>query len=396
MAKNPVKSWNNQELSGQGTAAATALPDLNAETYPFEVVQNLLDQAAYFNLYSSPEQKKYNVAITHLQSGKIIGFNIREQLHRFVITMHTPDDGKRLKVTNQIGEKMGRFTSRWLIIPDDFAARPAVEPPLTGFDPYKSQRFVMLDGVCRFGDSADSFYGFGTGRTYPVTENGKHELLVAAVGNITTGFGKFAGLEGTYTYCGSLTPERGFVGSLLCRVVDPEGVLHSKKTLKEPTSVLPPEKNVAYFLFRGQKKDRSEKTGYRFGPAGEVTGLNVHQQLRDFHLDAALKNHDGVQSETKLGSVIGSMNAAIIFNLLNPGAPGTSDAPIAFQSFNEYSFLTPQGENLGNITCGRCGRTHFQVKFQNCPQTIGTPFRRFWFACRRNGSVCGHSGHNVR
>ena len=36
----------------------------------------------------------------------------------------------------------------------------------------------------------------------------QQKLLIGAVGNITAGFGKFAGLEGTYTYCGALMPDR--------------------------------------------------------------------------------------------------------------------------------------------------------------------------------------------
>ncbi len=388
MANNQVSFKSSASTAD---VSATTLPDLNAETYPFEVVQNLLDQAAYFNFYSTPEQKKHNVEIIHHQSGKVIGFNIREQLHRFVIKMH-PEDGKGLKAVNRISEQMGRFSSRWLIIPDDFAARPAIEPPITKFDSSRSQRFVMLDGVCKFGDGADSFYGFGAGCTYPVTENGQHKLLVAAVGNITVGFGKFAGLEGTYTYCGSLMPERGFVGNLLCRVIDADGVLNTGKTITESASVLPPEKNVAYLLFRGQKKDRSQKTEYRFGSAGEVIGLNVHQQLREFYLDASAKGRGGAQTEAKLGTVIGSMQAAIIFNLLNPGAPGTSDAPIAFQSFNEFSFFNSQGENLGIITAdGSEGRT-FKLKLKNAPGQTALRFGGFGRLIEGTGQFAGIQG----
>lgn len=398
---------HNLDPQSQHEAASSSLPDINAETYPFETVQRLLDQAAYFNLYSLPEQKISNIEIRPHSSGEIIGFNIREQLHRFVITMHVPNDSAGVRATNQIGERLGRFTARWLIIPDGFTARPAVEPPLTAFDPHRSQRFVMLNGTCRFGDGKDGFNGFGTGRTYPIIENGQRKLLVAAVGNITSGFGKFAGCEGTYTYCGSFTSERGFVGSLVCRVMDSEGILHDEKSLPNLEADPAREQGVTYLLFRGQKKDRSQKTTYRFGSSGEVTGLNVNQQLRQFHLDASAYGHGGLRSVANLGPVIGAMKAAIIFNLLNPGAPGTSESPIPFQSYNEFGFFDRRGESIGSIIAdGGEGRT-FNMKLKGAPGQSALRFGGFgpvvegtdWFAgiqgMMSDNSVVGVAPHAI-
>jgi len=39
------------------------LPDLNAETYPFSVVQHLIDQAAYINAYAICDTNQTNSQI---------------------------------------------------------------------------------------------------------------------------------------------------------------------------------------------------------------------------------------------------------------------------------------------------------------------------------------------
>src|SRR3989442_7523 len=84
------------------------------------------------------------------------------------------------------------------------AALPDRDPPETGLDVSRSQRFVMFDSVCMFENGIDGFRGFGTGRTYPMHVGSQPQLFAAAVGSILEGFGKFKGHQGTYTYCGSL------------------------------------------------------------------------------------------------------------------------------------------------------------------------------------------------
>src|SRR5262249_11305815 len=155
----------------------------------------------------------------------------------------------------------------------------------TLLDPSRSQRFAMIGGICKFGDGEDGFYGFGTGRTFPMTVNGRAQLLVGAVGSILEGFGKFQGLEGTYTYCGSLAPDRGFQGNLLCRVMDPKGSLRTESSLPYRRSVTGPESEYTYIIFRGQKKTKDAHTSYTFGPDGLPSGFQLEQELRIVHLD---------------------------------------------------------------------------------------------------------------
>src|SRR5207237_783116 len=101
----------------------------------------------------------------------------------------------------------------------------------TLFDPWCSQRFVMLNCGFTFSNSQDGFQGYGIGRTFPAAVHGRPKCLVSAVGNIMAGCGKFEALEGTYVLTGTLTPDLGFLGSITCRVVDPDGKLRTEREI---------------------------------------------------------------------------------------------------------------------------------------------------------------------
>lgn len=342
------KEQSSQVSSSNTATPAATLPDINAETYPFDMVMHLLDEAAYFTMFSIPTRGQSRTILPSGSSHGPIGIDVREALHRFSITVQPPSrDG--LNVNNTVGEKLAYFEHRWMFAPDGFAALPQREPPGTVFDPSRSQRFVMLDSVCKFENGEDGFHGFGTGRTFPVPADGQSQVLAGAVGNIMEGWGKFRGLVGTYTYCGSISPEVGFTGSFLCRVMDPEGVLRTQKSLPEIQRVESPEQDVAYVLFRGQKRDRSDKTLYIFGNTGSVDGLELHPQIRLFHLDCAIDGRGRLLSTASVGPVVGRMPAWIFFNVLNPGAPGSATAPIRFKDYDDYIFTDRYGATIGSF-----------------------------------------------
>ncbi|MEK6279434.1 MAG: hypothetical protein AABN95_03695 [Acidobacteriota bacterium] len=376
------------QSTGSASARAPALPDINTETYPFERVQYLLDEAAYFNLYSIPEESE-RTAIRAGSGDGCVGFRIREKLHRFDVRVQPPVRSVGLRATNSVGERVGSMSHRWLLCPDDFAALPDRDPTPTSLDPTRQQRFVMLDGECLLGECGDGFRGFGTGTTFPASDG---TLLVAAVGDVMEGRGRLKGLVGTYTYCGSLSSGEGFRGSFMLRLMDPQGVLKTEGTLPDQQSIEWPEQGITYLILRGQKKDRRAKTSYSFGPDGQVNGLAVTQQLRLIEVDASSSRRGGLRSVKSVGPVIGKMDANIAFNLFNPGAPGTGLSPIPFASYNEYHFYDRDGDTVGSFVAdGGEGRT-FTMELAGAPGQRALRFGGFGPLMKGTGPFSGIEG----
>jgi hypothetical protein len=338
--------------SGGAGARGAAPPGAAASgAYSAEVLQRLVDQAAYFNAFSLPDtgRRRGDVAIRVQGDGnnQVVGFRVDEDLHRFRVNVEPPTAEGGLRATNAVGESYGRFSHRWMLVPDDFVAAPDREPPPTALDPSRSQRFVMLDGVCRFGDQ-DGFRGFGAGVTFPVTVGGRAQLLAATVGTIVEGFGTFRGHEeGTYLHCGSLSADAGFTGNMALRVMDAAGTLRTSGRLPALRPRRAPEQDITYLVFRGQAVEDDPVTP-RVGPDGQLLGLTVVQGLRLISLNSGASGGGGVRGASRVGQVIGRITAHVDFNPSYPG--GTALNPIPFTTFDELSFTDGAGRDLGGFT----------------------------------------------
>jgi hypothetical protein len=337
--------------SGRSAPVAPPLPELglrNNELSP-EVFQHRVDCAAHFNMFSIPDASASSATIPAPGVlGGIIGMRISEALHRFEIVTYPPEGGTPLTARNIIGEAVGKFNHRWVLMPDDFTATADREPPPTVLVPSKSQRFVMLDGLCTFGDGQDGFRGFGCGRTLPTIVNGRSELLVTAVGAIIEGFGKFKDHdEGTYVYCGTLAPERGFTGNVLLRVVDVEETIRTENALPAIEAIPHPDPETVYLLFRGQAIPADPVTP-RLAPDGRPAGLTVDQSVRLLTLDFKAGGRRGLQSTDRIGPLTGKITAHVTFDPSSPG--GAVSNPIPFTSYDEFVFFDRQGSTIGAVT----------------------------------------------
>jgi hypothetical protein len=381
---------NNQLENSPGVSTATAAKPAPESSYSAEVVQRLLDRAAYFQLYSSPADRQAKTGDQHTgglirNADYIIGQVICERLQRFEVVMQSPTNRRGLRASNVVGDEIGTFHSRWLFCPDGFEALPDCEPPATRFDPSKRQRFVMLDGECRLGDKGDGFRGFGTGTTFPMN-GGK--LLTAAVGNVMEGRGRLEGLVGTYTYCGSLSVTEGFRGSLMLRVMDPQGAIQTTRTLRSVDGKSWPESDVTYLMFRGQAKE-TDKVTPLIGDSGKPTGLNVAQQLRLFQINGDVRGRSGLRSSSDVGQVIGEIDAQIIFNPAAPG--GDALSPIPYTAFDEYKF-TDRRQSIGSLFIDEGEGRTFNLEVVGAPGQPAIRFGGFGPILRGTGSLEGAEG----
>jgi hypothetical protein len=383
-----------QSKTNSGAAAASApspqLPDLNAGRYPFELVQRLVDRASWINVFAIPtaNQSKTEIRAPGKSNG-IFGAGCSEILRRFEINMTLPSLESGVKATNIVGEAAGKLDLRWMLIPDDFLARPGLSPPPTILDPSRSQRFVIQEGTFAFGNGQDGFRSFGTGRTFPTWSNEEPELVAAAIGNLSEGFGKFTGLEGNYVLSGHITKNQAFLGDILVRVVDPNAILRATTALPPIESTADSERGITYLSMRSQKSGPGMLTTFNLATDGQVRGVNVPQELRQVHVGFSTQGNEGFRSEIKIGSTIGE---EIGFVHTAPGGAGTADAPLAFQGVGDYWFTDSEGHVVGTFTAQFLEGRNFAMELAGAPGQQAFRFGFFGPLLKGTGCFSGHQG----
>ncbi len=385
-------------LPSNGTPPA--LPDVNYETYPYDLVQHLLNQTADFNMYATPVPG-------HLASATLTpghpedffgidggyGLDILCDLRRFDSTIHMPSVDMGVGATEQVGESSGRYRARWLFSATDLAWTPGQNPSPGIFDAWYSQRFNMLDCRFEFGNQehpVNAFDAYGIGRTYPMMVHGRPVLLAAGVGNLMQGYGKFAGLEGTFVMTGTITPDLGFRGSITFRAVDPDGRIRTDDELGSLTSISDPDPSSTFMVMHGEKKNRNVKTTFGPPPGGGLVSLITPSQMRAAQFNFTASGHRGLKTSLQIGPHFGDMTATVFFNLLAP--PGTAQKPVPFTTDELYTFLNSDGEIIATLTAGVVEGISFDLKFPAAPGQPGVRFAGFGPITGGTGPLAGARG----
>ena len=361
------------------SATAPVLPDVNAETYPFDFVQYLLDQTANFSMFTAPEQSHPEDLLLTPDANDWFSINggyglvIRNSLHRFDSFVQPPATDE-LRVSQAVGEAIGSLRANWLFCADDFDWTPGKLPPPAIYDPWNPQRFAVVDSLFSF-TGADRFHGYGVGHTFPIVVDNQPKLLAAAVGNLMKGEGKFRDREGTFVMTGSITPELGFVGHISLRVFDPEGVLRTSREAPGLTVVANPDPLSVFFVMRGEKKDQTVRTTFGPPPGGGLVSLVTPSQFRTAQFNLTRGGGGGLRTEMKVGPVVCKMDATVYFNLLAP--PGTALAPVPFTTDEVYRFVDQRGREVGTLTAKVIEGISFDLKFPAAPRQKGVRFAGF-------------------
>jgi formylglycine-generating enzyme required for sulfatase activity len=385
-------SPSRAESISNGGLPPQALSDVNTETYPFPVVQQALDQVAYFSIYAVPDPSYHSHAsLTPDNRDDWFGLNggfgvdIRSLLHRFdsVVECHSGSEAVRVRQT--VGESAGYYWGRWLFASGEAPWQPGSYPPPALFDPWRSQSFAMVDAEFTFETHMDGFRGYGIGQTFPVTTNGQPKLLVGGVGNLTQGSGKFEGLEGTYVFNGTLTPGLGFLGNITCRVEDPDGRLHTERELPalRPLAV-EPEPDVSCIVLRGEKADRTVRTEYGPPPGDKLVSLVTLAQMRSAQYSFAGGAGQSLRCKMARGPIVAQLSASVTLNILAP--PGTAAAPNFFTTRNVYTFCEPSGAEVGSLTADILVGKSFDLTFPSAPHQPGMRYGGF-------GPIVGGTGN---
>jgi hypothetical protein len=388
----------SQVQNGASVAPASQpqLPDVNAETYPFEKVQYLLDEVANFNIFALPSvAHREKRTLTPDNQQDWFGFNggygleIYNELHRFNSNIRVGSIETGLSVRQVVGESVGSLHGCWFFCPNDYKWNTSEMPPAMMFDPWSSQRFVVYNNEFSFGNG-NSFRVYGIGKTFPMTVNGKPKTLVGAVGNVTEGFGKFSGLEGTFVLTGEITKELEFVGQITCRLVDPYGNVRTDRELANLTSTSNPISDSTFVVMRGEKKDKTVRTAFGPPPGGSLVSLITPSQMRAAQFDFTNKGGGGIRTEMRIGQVIGTMDATVYFDLLAP--PGTAVSPVPFTTEEVYKFTDSDGRVVGTLNAGIVEGISFGLKFPKAPGQPGVRFAGFGPITGGTGPFEGASG----
>ena len=326
------------------SSGPSALPDLNAQTYPYYLVQHLLDETADANLLCIPQRGAAERTSLTTRKDDYFGLNggyglaIRCDLNRFESVAHTGTGEKRLIVRETAGETVGTLSSLWLFGPADLAWSPGDYPAPAIMDPWRSQRFAMLDTHFDFGEH-HGFSGYGIGRTFPMNVDGKPRLKVGAVGNVMKGHGKFSGLEGTFVMTGEIV-ELGFRGNITLRFIDPNRTIRTDCQIDSPVPATNPETGSSFVVMRGVKKNSSVQTKYGPPPGDGRVNLVTPSVMRS--LEVSFDSHGrGPCSNRTAGPPIADMTAEVLFDLLAP--PGNAQHPVPFTTAESYAFHSCDG-----------------------------------------------------
>jgi hypothetical protein len=356
--------------------ATAALPDVNAQTYPFDLVQHLLDQTTSFSAFAVPDAGYRERTLTPDHPEDYFGINggygidVRSGLHHFDATILT-GRSEPFAVSQKVGEEAGSLRCRLLFGPLGFPWAASGEPPCSIYDPWRAQRFAIRDCEFRIGRE-DWFEAYGIGRTYPATVEGKPLVLAAAMGNLMRGHGRFHGLEGTFTVSGRITDGLGFAGNVTIRVVDPEGRFRSDRDVSLFSAIPDPEPEATFLVMRLLKESSAVKTTYGPPPGGGLVSLVTPSQIRSVHYGFVAPRYGPVRTEMRIGPVAGRMEADVHFDLLAP--PGTAEKPVPFSTQEVYTFTDPDGRVLGTVEAAVEEGWAFNLQFPVAPGQAGVRF----------------------
>lgn len=372
---------------------ATATPVRTATTH--DVLQRLVDRAANFTVLIAPDESQPPLPL--LEGGALVGIHFAQTMRRLDIGM-TAERGQ-VRATNRIGPDAGWLDADLWFIRRETLVLPDRKPPVIAQDTEASQRCALQNMQVAFGPGNDGFCAFGAGRTFPTFSGGKASITLAAICNITSGFGKFTGLEGNFTLCGTLSPATGFAGMVMFRVVDPKGLLLVSGAIPLPEAESSPDTAATYLTHIGRKPLGAPDivNTPSFAADGSVRGLNIPVQSR--RVSVGFDPFGFAASELDVGEIIGREIGFGKGSVANADPSGSPLDPFLFEGVSTYLFYDAGGRTIGTFTANVIEGRRFDLKLPDAPDE---PALRFGFfgpivagtGCFEGaqGILCGASG----
>lgn len=353
-----------------GAISTTASAPLSQEQ-----LEELVDQAANFNLFAAPGRGGRG-AIRGQRNGAVIGVETGQPVHRFDIELQTPSEASGVQATNLIGPPVGDLKMRLTFIPHDYSAVLNMDVPAEPLNRSVSQRFAIQDFTLSFAGGQIGLRAFGTGRTFPIAVKGVPKLIIAGIANLTDGFGQFSRREGNLTLCGELTPDYSYLGHVMVRILDADGRLRSPDRFPLSSPEAPPDASATFLTWIGHKgKGGDQENTFSVGPDGQVRGLNIPVESRRVNVSFELSNGFRA-SKLKIGAVVGREIGFGKGSQPGNDPTGTGLRPFQFEGVSKYSFYSADGSTVGTIVANVLEGRRFDVRLPAAPYE---PALRFGF-----------------
>jgi hypothetical protein len=355
-----------------GAIHTTASPPLSHEQ-----LEELVDQAANFNLFAAPGGRGRGAIRAQRDGGAaVIGVETNQPVRRFDIDLQTPSEGSGVQAINLVGPPNGDLSMRLMFIPHDYAALPNVEPAAEPLNRSVTQRFAIQNFTLSFAGGQTGLRAFGTGRTFPIAVNGVPKLIIAGIANITGGFGQFSRREGNLTLCGELTAEYSYLGHVMIRILDADGGLRSPNRFPLSSPETPPDPSATFLTWIGHKgRGGGEENTFSIGPDGQVRGLNIPVESRRVNVFFEFDNKFRA-SNLHIGEVVGREVGFGKGSQPGNDPAGTGLRPFEFEGVSKYSFYAPDGRTVGTIVANVLEGRRFDVRLPAAPDQ---PALRFGF-----------------
>ena len=348
MSVGAMRGEEKKRVAARGTAAghSAARP---AASRPR--LDRALPEAAYFSLFSLPDPASPTrpIPLVPFAPALAIGFSVHEGLHRFEIQGREPNPVCGFKVSKAIGHDfVARVDMQMTPMPNNFQGAADRVPPPTLLLPFLSQRFCALDGSLQFLDGEGSgFRAFGCGRTFPANVGGRAQIRLAAVLDITEGFGRLAGLRGTGIVSGDTQPPSNFAFAVLFRVVDPAGRLLARAPV-EPLPPDDPKPDTSFLAFLSEPDPRSPLRA-ESSPDGTRLFVNISERLRLVDISFNVNKPAGLRSRTAVGPVVGTHRSTLILDLSRGGMNSPGAVIPAFSRGGEFRFFDKDNNPVGSF-----------------------------------------------
>ena len=362
---------------------------------PHDVLQRLVDRAANFAVLVTPDESRPPLPL--IEADDQVGIHFSQTMRRLEIGM-TAERGQ-VRATNRVGPDAGWLEADVWFISRETLVLPDWKPPVIAQDIEASQRCALQNVQVAFGSGDDGFNGFGAGRTFPTFSGGKPSITLAAICNITEGFGKFAGHEGNFTLCGTLSPVTGFSGMVMFRVLDPQSQILVGEPIPLPNAADSPDRDATYLMHVGRKPlgaaHLTNTPSLAFD--GNVRGLNIPVESR--RVSVGFDPYGFAVSQLDVGEIIGREIGFGRGSIEDADPQGTPLDPFLFEGVSTYFFYDAAGKTIGTFTANVIEGRRFDVKLAAAPDE---PALRFGFfgvivagtGCFEGaqGILCGASG----